>query len=75
MNHSEQNLPQQAILGVLSGKSGENPFPLFAQMREMGSVIPIPFPLGGSDNQAWIVTHMEEAIKVLKDNDHFCRPP
>lgn len=75
MNHSKQTLPEQAILGVLSGKSGENPFPLFAQMREMGSVIPIPFPLGGSDNQAWIVTHMEEAMKVLKDNDHFCVDP
>ncbi|WP_335534478.1 cytochrome P450 family protein [Neobacillus niacini] len=75
MKHLEQNVPQQAILGVLSGKSGEDPFPLFAQMREIGSVIPIPFPLGGSDNQAWIVTHMEEAMKVLKDNDHFCVDP
>jgi cytochrome P450 len=75
MTHTEQNMPEQAILGVLSGKSGENPFPLFAQMREMGSVIPIPFPLGGSDNQAWIVTHMEEAMKVLKDNAHFCVDP
>ncbi|MFS0778464.1 cytochrome P450 [Neobacillus sp. 3P2-tot-E-2] len=75
MKHVEQNVPQHAILGVLSGKSGENPFPLFAQMREMGSVIPIPFPLGGSDNQAWIVTHIEEAMKVLKDNAHFCVDP
>lgn len=75
MKNLEQNIPEQAILGVLSGKSGENPFPLFGQMREMGSVIPIPFPLGGTDNQAWIVTHMEEAMKVLKDNDHFCVNP
>jgi cytochrome P450 len=75
MKHLEQNVPEQAILGVLSGKSGENPFPLFAQMREMGSVMPIPFPLGESDNQAWIITHMEEAMKVLKDNDHFCVDP
>jgi cytochrome P450 len=75
MKHVEQNVPEHAILGVLSGKSGENPFPLFAQMREMGSVIPIPFPLGGSDNKAWIVTHMEEAMKVLKDSNHFCVDP
>jgi cytochrome P450 len=75
MKHAEQSLPEQAILGVLSGKSGENPFPLFAQMRQMGSVLPIPFPLGGSDNQAWIVTHMEEAMKVLKDHAHFCVDP
>lgn len=70
-----QKVPEQAILGVLSGKSGDNPFPLFAQMREMGTVIPIPFPMGASNNQAWIVTRMEEAMKVLKDQAHFCVNP
>lgn len=70
-----QKVPEQAILGVLSGKSGDNPFPLFAQMREMGTVIPIPFPMGASNNQAWIVTRMEEAMKVLKDQVHFCVNP
>lgn len=70
-----QKVPEQAILGVLSGKSGDNPFPLFAQMREMGTVISIPFPMGASNNQAWIVTRMEEAMKVLKDQTHFCVNP
>ncbi len=75
MKPTEQSIPEQAILGVLSGKSGENPFPLFAQMREMGSVIPIPFPIGESNNQAWVVTHMDEVMEVLKDQSKFCVDP
>jgi cytochrome P450 len=75
MNHSVEHKPEQAILRVLSGKSSEDPFPLFAQLRDMGAVIPIPFPMGGSENQAWIVTHLEEVMKVLKDQEHFCVDP
>ena len=40
-------------------------------MRAMGSVIPIPFPMGGTDRQAWMVTRMEEAMQVLKDHARF----
>lgn len=29
----------KAAFSLFSGDSGENPFPLFAQIREMGSVI------------------------------------
>ncbi|MFS0600159.1 cytochrome P450 [Peribacillus frigoritolerans] len=71
MNNSDQTLPEKAILDVFSGESDENPFPIFAQMRTMGSVIPIPSPIGGIDGQAWIVTRMEEAMQVLKDYVHF----
>jgi cytochrome P450 len=71
MNNSDQTLPKKAILDVFSGESDENPFPIFAQMRTMGSVIPIPSPIGGIDGQTWIVTRMEEAMQVLKDYAHF----
>ncbi|WP_028400677.1 cytochrome P450 family protein [Ectobacillus panaciterrae] len=71
MNNSDQTLSEKAILDVFSGKSGENPFPIFAQMRTMGAVIPIPSPMGEKNRQAWMVTRMEEAMQVLKDHAHF----
>jgi len=48
MNTPDQTVPEEAMLSLLSGASAElvaNPFPLFAHMRSMGAVIPIPFPL------------------------------
>ncbi|WP_088104802.1 cytochrome P450 family protein [Halalkalibacter urbisdiaboli] len=75
MDHSNQISPEQAILGVLSGKSGDDPFPIFKKTRAMGSVIRLPFPMGESEKQAWIVTHLDEAMKVLKDQEHFCVDP
>ncbi|OYD07136.1 cytochrome P450 family protein [Paludifilum halophilum] len=69
MNSSEQI--GKAAFGLFSGDNGENPFPLFAQMRATGSVIPIPFPMGETDRQAWMVTRMEEAMQVLKDHTRF----
>ncbi len=75
MEHSGQRAPEQALLKVLSGKSEENPFSVFAQTREVGSVVQLPFPMGQSENQAWAVTHFEEALKVLKDQEHFCVDP
>lgn len=71
MNNSDQILPDKAILDVFSGKSDESPFPIFSQIRTIGSVIPISSPIGGVDGPAWIVTRMEEAMKVLKDHTRF----
>lgn len=73
MNNPDQIVPE--ALSLFSGDSGENPFPLFAKMREMKSVIPIPFPMGGTNRQAWMVTRMEEAMQVLKDHAHFTVDP
>jgi len=75
MNRSDQIAPEQAIIGVLSGKSGTDPFPIFKKTREFGSVVKLSFPMGKSDNQAWAVTHFDEAMKVLKDQEHFCVDP
>lgn len=69
MNTLEQNL-QKASFNALSDISGENPFPLFAQIRAMGSVIAIPSPFGG-DRQAWMVTRLEEGVQVLKNHARF----
>lgn len=70
----DQIVPEK-VLSLFSGESGEDPFPLFAQMRAMGSVISIPFPMGGTDRQAWMVTRMEEAMQVLKDHARFTVDP
>ena len=75
MNYSNQVKPEQAIVDLLSGKSGNNPFSIFEQIRQIGSVVQLPFPMGETNNRAWVVTHMEEALKVLKDQDHFCVDP
>ncbi len=48
----------------------KDPFPLFAQLRMMGPVMPMPFPMSGA-GQAWMVTRMEEAFQVLKDSERF----
>src|SRR5579883_170250 len=50
--------------------SSENPFPMLAQLRTMGALIPIPLPTG-TDQMVWLVTHMEEAVEVLKDHKRF----
>ena len=75
MNQNEQISPELALLGVLSGKGGDNPFQIFAELRKMGSVIQIPIPMGNPENHAWVVTHLEEALKVVKDQTSFCVNP
>lgn len=74
MDNSDQFVPEK-VLNILSGNSNENPFPLFAQMRSMGSVISIPNPMDENDHKAWMVMHMEEAVQVLKDNKRFTVDP
>jgi len=66
------------MFSLLIGDNAElvaNPFALFAQIRSMSSVMPLPFPLAGTDNQAWMVTRMEEAVQILKDQAHFTVDP
>lgn len=75
MNHSEPNVSKEAVFSLFSGESGDNPFPLFAQMRAVGPVISIPFAMGGTNLQAWMVTRMEEAMEVLKNHARFTVDP
>ncbi|SFL60359.1 Cytochrome P450 [Gracilibacillus orientalis] len=75
MNQSGQITPEQEVLNVLGGRTEKDPFLVFADLREKGSVRPIPMPMGDSDNQTWIVTHMEDVKKVLKDQTNFCVDP
>lgn len=73
-NTQDPTAPQDAMFSLLSGASADmlaNPFPLFALMRSLGAVTPIPFPLAGPDHQAWMITRMEEAVRALKDHARF----
>jgi len=77
MNTSSNQDPaasQNDLFSLLGGGSAElleNPFPMFALMRSMGAVFPIPFPIAGIGSGAWVVTRMEEAVQVLKDHARF----
>ncbi|MDX6152703.1 cytochrome P450 [Marinococcus sp. PL1-022] len=66
---------QTRVLGILSGKSREDPFSVFAEARAEGPVLSIPHPMGSEDNQAWLVPHMDEALQVLKDKKGFTVDP
>lgn len=74
VNTVDPTAPQGDMFSLMAGGNADmlaNPFPMLAFMRSMGAVFPIPFPLGGSDRQAWAVTRMEEAVQMLKDHAHF----
>lgn len=74
MNTQDQTVPENTAFSLFSGESGElagNLFPSLAQLRSMGAVVPLPFPLAGTDRQTWAVTRMEEVVQVLKDHAHF----
>jgi cytochrome P450 len=60
-----------SLLGGGNAESLENPFPMFALLRSMGAIVPIPLPIAGMDRGAWVVTRMEEAVHVLKDHARF----
>jgi cytochrome P450 len=76
MTNSEHFIPEEAALSVLfSNTHVANPFPVFAQLRSLGPVVPFTLPLGGTQSQAWMVTRMEEAVRILKDHAHFTVDP
>jgi cytochrome P450 len=78
MNIQNQDMPDNTLFSLFSGDNAEivaNPFGLFALMRSMSAVIPLPFPFGGTDRKAWMVTRMQEAVQILKDQAHFTVDP
>jgi cytochrome P450 len=75
MNPFDQTSPEEATSNVFSGENTANPFPTFAHLRATGAIVPISISLGGADRQAWMVTQMEEAVRILKDQAHFTVDP
>ncbi len=74
MNNPDGNSAPGGIpsTGLFSEASLSDPFPLFAQMRSRGAVVALPSRSGTSS--LWMVTRLEEAVQVLK-NQHFTVDP
>ncbi|MCJ7840876.1 cytochrome P450 [Lederbergia sp. NSJ-179] len=78
MNTPDQTIPEKVASNLFSDDGGElttNPFPLFAELRSIGPVVPIPFPMEGTDRKGWMVTQLKEAVQILKDHAHFTVDP
>lgn len=78
MSTPDQTVAEKVASNLFSEDGGEltaNPFPLFAQLRSVGPVVPIPFPMEGTDRKGWMVTQLKEATQIFKDNAHFTVDP
>lgn len=78
MYNPDQMISGNDMFSLFSGDNAEllaNPFPLFAQIRSMSAIMPLPFSLGDADRHAWMVTRMEEAVQVLKEHGRFTVDP
>ena len=69
MDNSGRNVTPGGFLpaGHFSEAVAANPFPLFAQLRSTGAVVAMPMPVGPGGPSAWMVTRLEEAVQVLKN--------
>ncbi len=66
-----------AIFSLFSGDNPAviaDPFPTVAQLRAMGPVVRLPFPLYGL-GQGWVITRMDEVVQVLRDHERFTVDP
>jgi len=70
-NQSDHTSAEAFSSRFFSGEFSANPFPLFTQMRSMGTIVPVPLPYGQGTHQAWMVTQWKEAVHVLKDHKRF----
>lgn len=53
----------------------EDPFPFYEKMRSEGPIVQVAIPDNQGTQIAWMVTRFEEAIRVLKDQEHFTVDP
>ena len=69
MNNPTENSAPGGFLptGLFSQEFTTNPFPLFTQLRSKGAVVAIPVPPGSGISSLWMVTRLEEAVQVLKN--------
>ncbi len=69
MNNSGENVGSAGFIPttLFSNEFAANPFPLFAQLRSAGAVVAVPAPFGPGAPPVWIVTQLEEAVQVLKN--------
>lgn len=68
MNNNQTS--EKSEFNLFSEENVKDQFAIFEQMRSRGSVVPVPNPMGGSE-QTWIITRMDVAMEVLKDHSRF----
>jgi cytochrome P450 len=67
MTQQSGNTPGEAApFPFFDGQFSANPFPVLAQMRALGAVVPVPYPFEGAQ-RLWLVTRKPEAVQVLKE--------
>ncbi len=68
MNTGDNSTPRELVpTGLFSKDFIANPFPLFMQMRSAGAVVEVPAPFRPGKQSLWLVTRLEEAVQVLKN--------
>jgi cytochrome P450 len=71
-NQSDNTMAEVPFSGLFSSEFSANPFPVLAQMRSMGALVPVSLPMGQEANRrVWMVTRWEEAVQVFKDHKRF----
>lgn len=73
--HSEEVSPETLSAGLFGGEHAAQLFPLLTRMRSNAAVVRMPVPTRGGPQQAWMVTRLEEAIQVLKNDELFTVDP
>jgi cytochrome P450 len=66
---ADKTAPEISAFSLLSGEHAGSLFPLYAQLRSAGAVVPLSLPIEGG--RAWAITRMEEAVQVLLDHARF----
>src|SRR6266498_3844657 len=64
---TEQTSRQEPSFSIFNPESAANPYPLYAQLRASGPIVPIPLPYDLGSANAWLVTQYRDAVDILKD--------
>jgi cytochrome P450 len=67
VTQTEQTSRQEPSFSIFNPESAASPYPLFAQLRASGPIVPVPVPYALASATAWLVTQYREAVDVLKD--------
>ena len=69
---SSTPLSALASINITDAKFKANPFPFYARLRAEAPVFPVTVRGG---QRAWLVTHYDDVLAVLKNDQHFVKDP
>src|SRR6266496_2687256 len=67
ITEAKQGSEPQLSSQIFNPESAANPYPLYAQLRASGPIVPIPLPYDLGSANAWLVTQYRDAVDILKD--------